>query len=68
MNMEQFSSHNKFIKGFIQLLRDIKPVIVSSLLASATNGFKISTLGAPCNGLIISIQLTTTVDSMCPNV
>lgn len=30
MNMEQVSSHNEFIKGFTQLLRDIKPVIVSS--------------------------------------
>lgn len=30
MNMEQVSSHNKFIKGFTQLLKDIKPITVSS--------------------------------------
>ena len=32
MNMEQVSSHNKFIKGFTQLLKDTKPIIVSSTI------------------------------------
>ena len=31
MNMEQVSSHNKFIKGFTQLL-NTKPIIVSSTI------------------------------------
>ena len=66
MNMEQVSSHNKFIKGFTQLLKDTKPIIVSSTIwplqqvyfsVSVVSGALISS----SNRFIIFIYLTTNI-------